>query len=573
MKFERIVLSLLFLIAAAASGYAQTHVFARGTDGTLIHYDGARWQSLGGQIVGSPDACSWGRNRIDVVVRGTNNHLYQAARVNGEWAWYDLGGSLTSSPTCVSWGPNRIDVFARGADTSLVHLAFDGAGWSDWESLGGELAEGSGPDAASWGPNRIDVFIRGTDNKLWQKAWTGTQWDDWVDHGGRLTSDPGAVSWGHNRISIFARRLDSQMMRKGWDGTNWSDWAPYGGRFNEGSGPDAVAAGPNQVELYARGMEGALWRRSWDGSRWTSWTKLGGEITSDPGAVIIPADRGRFRVVLNGFTVNRETWDEMHERDGKRDEVFFIATAHVFRPKQSFDRRPEVVSESGVLQSRVMGDINRSDWRTTRVQAGKASDLGGVQTGDNFPGNAPWARSSEPQGDRLPMLLWEGDLFEGGNTVVVIPTIWEWDGDPHFQPHISRLFSTLALDLIDPVLTVLPGEDRAGGSTTFRNVISTLSALNCYDSARLIAENMVVGIHLNRSAIGNPRDRPIGMYLIDRGDLCFRPLSLRLNYAYALEIAGTNFGRGVGVVMLRYRDAEELKGDYTLYVQVERLPD
>ena len=78
-----ILFGFLLLLMAGSTVPAQTHVFARGTDGSVMHYDGTRWQSLGGRVVGSPDACSWGRNRIDVVVRGTNNHLFQAARVNG----------------------------------------------------------------------------------------------------------------------------------------------------------------------------------------------------------------------------------------------------------------------------------------------------------------------------------------------------------------------------------------------------------------------------------------------------------------------------------------------------------
>jgi hypothetical protein len=559
-KLPTIFVTLLFLfLLAVLPAQAQTHVFARGSDRTLMHFDGTQWRSLGGQLVGSPDACSWGRDRIDVVVRGTNNHLLQIARVNGQWSgWYDLGGTLTSSPTCAAWGRGRIDVLARGAGGVLIHKAFDGDGWTEWESLGGELAEGSSPDAASWGPNRLDVFVRGTDNALWQKAWTGTAWEDWVSLGGVLTSDPGAVSWASNRIGIFARRGDGQMMQIAWDGTRWTDWFAQGGRFDVGSGPDIAAAAANQVEVFARGMDGALWRRSWDGSRWAPWARLGGAITSDPGAVITRPDHARFRVVVTGFTVNRETWDDMHERDGKRDEVFFVSTAHVFNPAK------DQISQSGLLQSRVMGDINREDWRTTRVRAGSASEFGGLLMGNNFPPDAPWARSADPQGDRLPLLLWEGELAEGGNTVVILPTIWEWDGAPDFLSRISSLFATQARTLVHDVFAPIPGDERRNaGSTAFRNVISRLAALNAYDPD---------GIRLISGSAGDPKDRPIGMFPLTGGGFSFGPFALRLNYADALEIARTNFGRGAGIVMLRYRDAEELKGDYTLYVQVERLP-
>jgi hypothetical protein len=40
----------------------------------------------------------------------------------GGWSgWEDLGGILTSAPSAVSWGPNRIDCFVMGTDSALWH--------------------------------------------------------------------------------------------------------------------------------------------------------------------------------------------------------------------------------------------------------------------------------------------------------------------------------------------------------------------------------------------------------------------------------------------------------------------
>jgi hypothetical protein len=281
-----ILLAVLLVCATATTAAAQTQVFARGTAGALWHFDGSQWESLGGQVVGSPDACSWGSGRIDVFVRGTNNHLHQIARTGGQWSqWFDLGGELTSSPACVAWGPNRLDVFARGADGTLAHKAWDGSRWVDWESLGGELPEDAGPDAASWGVNRLDVFVRGADNALWQAGWDGSAWG-WHSLGGEITSDPGAVSWGNNRIDVFARGTDGQMWQIAWDGSQWTDWIAQGGQFDTGAAPDAVSSGANRLEVLARGGDSALWHKQWNGSAWSDWASLGGEITSGPGAVV-----------------------------------------------------------------------------------------------------------------------------------------------------------------------------------------------------------------------------------------------------------------------------------------------
>ena len=54
--------------------------FAKGGDNSLYHKWWAgdswhNWQGLGGTFKDAPAAISWGTNRIDVFVRGTNDHL------------------------------------------------------------------------------------------------------------------------------------------------------------------------------------------------------------------------------------------------------------------------------------------------------------------------------------------------------------------------------------------------------------------------------------------------------------------------------------------------------------------
>src|SRR5947207_3158211 len=88
---------------------------------------------------------------------------------NSPATWESLGGTLTSIPEAVSWGPNRLDIFVVGTDSALWHRWWDGSQWGGWQSLGGILK--SPPTAVSWGPNRIDVFAVGTDSALWHTGW------------------------------------------------------------------------------------------------------------------------------------------------------------------------------------------------------------------------------------------------------------------------------------------------------------------------------------------------------------------------------------------------------------------
>ena len=88
--------------------------------------------------------------------------------------WESLGGDLVGDPAACSWGADRIDLFARGRDGSLQHCWYQPAGWTGWESLGGDLA--SDPTACSWGPGRIDVFARAGGGDLLHGWWEDGAW-------------------------------------------------------------------------------------------------------------------------------------------------------------------------------------------------------------------------------------------------------------------------------------------------------------------------------------------------------------------------------------------------------------
>lgn len=531
------VIALLSVHAYAA----ETLVFVRGNDDALWMY-GTTWTSLGGRIASAPDAASWGPNRIDVFVRGTDDHLRQISRVDGRWTdWSDLGGDLRGGPGAVSWGPNRIDVAAIGTDRAMWHRAWDGTRWTEWTSLGGRFPLGASPDLASRGPNRLDIFARGEDGALWTLAYNGGSWGEWTRLGGAINSDPGAVAWGPDRIDVFARGTDEQMWQIAWDGSSWSDWIAHGGRFT--SGIDAASAGVNRLAAFGRGDDQALWVREWNGSSWSDWASRGGTLTSDPGAISIAGQsRGRFRVTLTGFTANRESWDDILERDGKRDEVFVVHEARVL------DAGATVLAASEPIRSQVMGDINRDDWRTTRIAAGSASANGGIKTGDDVSAD---------------VVLWEGELASGANSVVIVPTLWEWDGDPDF---LNRALGFLGAPI------VLAGEAAGIALTASPESVSEGSrALLGHVFAKLTGRGELgSNVRVTKNVFGDAKDRPIGMK--DAGAFyVFEPQALKLDYDSASLLSTTNFGRGDGIVSMTYRDAEELKGDYTLRIRIEKV--
>ena len=73
--------------------------------------------------------------------------LYHKAWDGSSWQpsltdWESLGGEIDkgTSPAAVSWGPNRLDIFVVGTDKALYHKAWDGSSWqpslTDLEPLG-----------------------------------------------------------------------------------------------------------------------------------------------------------------------------------------------------------------------------------------------------------------------------------------------------------------------------------------------------------------------------------------------------------------------------------------------------
>lgn len=153
-------------------------------------------------------------------------------------------------------------------------------------------------------------------------------------------------------------------------------------------------------------------------------------VPSAPVSVTVPRWYGRYRVSILGFKVERETSDDPLQTDGKNDEIY-VRTA-------AAEHGPDGELVGGVIerQSLVHGDINLTEWRdqnspNRRIRAGSASTDGGLRTGDAFPTATPWQRSTASNYlNTFPLLVWEGDLIQGQNSVQVAFNLWESDQHP-----------------------------------------------------------------------------------------------------------------------------------------------
>jgi Ricin-type beta-trefoil lectin domain-like len=296
-------------------------------------------------------------------------------------------------------------------------------------------------------------------------------------------------------------------------------------------------------------------------------------------AKVMQAKDNYFRVVVKGFTCNRETSDDMLERDGKRDEVYISSISYMLSaqgqtiPRTLLKRR-----------SRTMGDINNRAKEERRSMAGAAfGNLGGIQTGDQVPGVEPWRNSLPAKGDLLPYILWEGQLPAGGDQVVIYPTLFEYDGPDDVLTSIwerSKIASIAKTATFLPVnifrvvtglgLNASYNDDDPGihpAPTVAQNYPNQFFQLN------LQGQNLSLQEYSSfRADPSRPGDRPVGLTYQD-GKSFYNPLQLRLDNNGINQLSQADFGYGRGIVPIRFKDQDEWKGDYTLYVSFEQVKD
>ena len=264
------------------------------------------------------------------------------------------------------------------------------------------------------------------------------------------------------------------------------------------------------------------------------------------GATTTVPTSGKYRVSLVGFRVNHETYDTPLETDGKGDEIRLSTSVQQLGPNG------ESVGAPRTLTTPVYGDVNNF---SSRVPAGSRSDKGGLKSGDTYPANTdPSVRHEEPRSDRLPLLLWQGELETGKNGVAIAPTVWEIDsGDVLAAPLVGASGAVLGVakvvQTVGPIAALIPG-------------------------VGLLAKASVAATGMAATMLGSVRqfgNRPVGTTTAG-GNLQYAPQVVILTTGTAEAVLAGKAGIKPGVIEIRYRDSQGLDGDYSVYLQVERIP-
>ena len=190
--------------------------------------------------------------------------------------------------------------------------------------------------------------------------------------------------------------------------------------------------------------------------------------TPPPPAGSTPAIRsGTYLVSITGLICGQPTKDSPApgiDPDGKGDEVY--AAAYVRR----FNRKSFEMLEMTVRQTIPYGDV--TNYGTSRLQGGTQTATGGMRSGDWLPGPGSVARTFPAQESAFPFRVWQGQLTDEADALLISPMVWEHDGGTSiFQQWVqsqsvlnntilmntsvqaraaSRTFGTLEVGAIDP---------------------------------------------------------------------------------------------------------------------------
>jgi hypothetical protein len=261
------------------------------------------------------------------------------------------------------------------------------------------------------------------------------------------------------------------------------------------------------------------------------------------------AEHGYFRIRLIGFVVHAPTLDTALGLDGSGDEVSVRADlAEVDARVSPVSYVPRVRH----IETPVMGDTHNPEFR---ILAGSASPTGGLTNNDEVPRPSSLPPAVDPEHARLPLVVWEGELTRGRNGVVVIPSLWEWDGPGGLKGQwvagLPEWFGRFVLSAADQL---------SGGS----------SYTASYSDGRISGERPRVSRPIP-NILNAPADRPIGMSQ-SNGYESFSAQGFLFTYSTASSAATEDrSGRGPGVIELRYDDGGSLLGSYSLFMTVQRI--
>jgi hypothetical protein len=238
-------------------GSSATDVYAVGSAGSVLRYDGDAWTIA----VSAPECwfvSVWGSCSTDVFVSGYSNTSCCTFHYDGA-SWSPVSQAPEACPAGIVWGTSHADVFAAGNSGEVDH--YDGFSWEDM------LNAGFGASGL-WGASASDVYLVGNDGSIgYVIHYDGHTWSSPFAH----TTDflPNSL-WGTSATDIWATvsycavEVDNCYPFVRFDG---SDWRPVD---TNAAGDRSFSGiwGASPSDLFAVGSYGAALHG--DGTTWSS---------------------------------------------------------------------------------------------------------------------------------------------------------------------------------------------------------------------------------------------------------------------------------------------------------------
>ena len=159
-----------------------------------------------------PAITSWGPDRLDVFVRGTDDQVYQdtctASCVGsaGTWSGWNVipGGTIRGKPAVVARQGGIIDLFVHSAGVDLWsnHYTDSAGGWDHYYQLDPAqilkwdptCPDCCSPAAGSHDGTTADVYVRTADDKIATGSIGPNGWSGFTSLGGVSSASPAAVA-------------------------------------------------------------------------------------------------------------------------------------------------------------------------------------------------------------------------------------------------------------------------------------------------------------------------------------------------------------------------------------------
>lgn len=271
---------------------------------------------------------------------------------------------------------------------------------------------------------------------------------------------------------------------------------------------------------------------------------------------------GRYRVVLAGFLQTKESFDDPLERDGRRNEAYGAAAV------VTWDRKLNQQRSVRFLWTRQYGDVGDGTPFPGRIKAGSASPQGGIWGGDSVPGGYDPTGAGLPAATegQFPLLLWDGVLTAGVESIVIIPSVWERDTDPTGFDNYRSGWSTRSAGSMMQSETIVSQTSKPALSW---NVIP----LDAGEALGEVVTEMLIwplgALNLVAGVLGSSPDRPFGIARETTGGWVYQE---RVVVITQEKLAGLPVGGGV-TVPIPYNDPPDqtLGGALTLYLRVQRI--